>query len=148
MELVFGKYKGRSIDDPEVPKAYLEWLYERNVETAEDLKGELGRREQAETENTSWAERLVRSGFRTLANEYKGDEAAQKDIAGARAILEGILTDYFEEHAPQDQVVERQRKYAQQILNDANADEDDREWAGRIMETFPAEPRKAKTAKR
>jgi hypothetical protein len=148
MELTFGKYKGLSIDDPEVPTTYLEWLHARNVETAEELKGELARREQAESENSTWAERLVRSGFRTLATEYKSDANIQREIAGARAVLEGVLRDYFDAHGPQERVIERQRAYAQRILNSPNADEEDIDWAKRILEHYKAPEPKVKKASR
>jgi hypothetical protein len=149
VKLEFGKYDGRAINDPEVPTTYLEWLHKRQAESAEQLKAELVRREQAEAQDPNWAARLVRCGYRALAKEYSEDPDVLRELAGAKAVLEGVLEEYFDDHAPKDTVIERQRKYAQEFLNSPTADEEDKKWAHQILDNFPAPaPKLVKHARR
>lgn len=96
MEFAFGKWKGYKMSDPEVPTAYLEWVYETNVKTAEAAHAELMRREQVEAENMSMAERIIRSGFHTMQQEYVGEPDELRELEGARAALEELLEKYLD----------------------------------------------------
>ena len=145
MELTFGKFKGLSISDPEVTTKYLEWLCERMTQDAAELQAELARREQAEAGNLTMAGRLVMAGFRALAKEFKDDTDAMRDLGGARAALDEVLEHYFEDqaktegtrkmNAARDSKDARNRASALQVLNDKDADEDEREWARKILGT-------------
>jgi len=104
MELAFGKFKGLSVDDPEVKTKYLEWLYGEMITTSEAIQAELARREQIEAGDLSMAERIVFSGTRQLAKEYKDKPEMLRQLAGAEAALSAVLAKYFGDQAEDEEV--------------------------------------------
>jgi hypothetical protein len=143
VELVFGKFKGLPISDPQVTTSYLEWLLQTSITTVEEIQAELARREQAEAGNLTLAGRMVVVGFRALAKESKDDAGAMRDLAGARAALEEVLERYFEDQSKieetrqmnktRDAKDSRNRQHAMKLLKDKNAEPDDIEWARKIL---------------
>ena len=65
MVLTYGKHRGSDIRD--VPREYLEWLLNSSQETVAAIEAELERRDLAEMADASWVEKIIRTGFRTLA---------------------------------------------------------------------------------
>src|SRR5262245_57526464 len=100
---------------------------------SEEIKGELARREQADAENLTWAQRLVRSGYRAMLKEYERDEHTRRELAGAKCALEALIEEYFEEHGPAAKILDRLENYAREILNDKLSSEDDVTWARNIL---------------
>jgi hypothetical protein len=70
-KLGFGKYKDTPMD--EVPEDYLEWIIQSSRDRIVELETELKRRAMSEDEKASWAERIVKEGFRILAKRYHPD---------------------------------------------------------------------------
>lgn len=69
--LNFGKYAGMDIRD--VPLEYLEWLLERTVKSSQDITGEIERRERLESADLPLIERLIQTGYRSLAKQMHPD---------------------------------------------------------------------------
>ena len=110
MEFKFGKWNGHKMSDPEVPIEYLRWLRDTNVETAAALDAELARREQLETENLTWAHRIVRAGFATMSKEFRADRDALHEIKGALAALEDLVEQYFDQQGrPKVEEIKKKR---------------------------------------
>jgi hypothetical protein len=97
MTFEFGKFRGLKITDPQIPTAYLEWLGDKMTTDAADIAAELERRELAEAAERTLTQRLVIAGYRALAKEYKNDAAVLRELDGARAALQGVLEQYFDE---------------------------------------------------
>ena len=93
MALKFGKYAG--CDLRELPTAYLEFLLQEQERSGKEIAAELEQRRLAEEADESWAERIVSTGYRTLAKEYHpdtgGDGEAMKELNAAVAKLRGML---------------------------------------------------------
>jgi hypothetical protein len=83
MVLSYGKHRGKAL--PEVPREYLEWLLESSRETAAAVEAELQRRDLVEMADSSWAERIVRTGFRALALQHHPDQGG--NLAEMRELL-------------------------------------------------------------
>lgn len=143
MPIEFGKFKGRDLNDPEIPTKYLEWLYGSMVTTVEEIQAELARREQAEANDVSLAERMVSAGFHAMSKECANDEEALRELTGTRAALEEIVAQYLENqakveetrrmNATRDSRNARNRRDAEAILKDKHADADDVLWAKKIL---------------
>ncbi len=69
--LQFGKYKGRRVD--QVPEDYLLWMVQWGRQTIEMAEAELARREMAAEADASWAERIVKAGYRALMQKHHPD---------------------------------------------------------------------------
>lgn len=143
MELQFGKFKGHDISDPEVTTKYLEWLLETMTSSIQDVQGELARRQQAEAGDLTLAERMVVAGYRALSKEHRDDPEIMRNLEGARAALEEVLEQYFEDKSKVEETrnIEqtrnaknaRNRAHAMKILKDKNAEADDVTWAREIL---------------
>lgn len=72
MVLSYGKYRGKALQ--EVPREYLEWLLASSRETVAAVEAELERRDLLEMADASWAERIIRTGFRALALQHHPDQ--------------------------------------------------------------------------
>lgn len=71
MKLSFGKHNGSDIRD--VPREYLEWLLESNRNMVGALEAELQRRDDLDEASMSWMERVVTTGYKTLAKSHHPD---------------------------------------------------------------------------
>lgn len=93
MILRFGKYKGSDIT--EAPSDYIEWLIATQEKTISEYKQELARRRALQDAKLSWAERIVETGFRSLAMQYHpdhgGDGDTMRQIIGTREKLQKLL---------------------------------------------------------
>ena len=93
MVLTYGKHRGSDIRD--VPREYLEWLLNSSHETVAAIEAELERRDLAEMADASWVEKIIRTGFRTLALQHHpdrgGDGAQMRELLAAHERLKGIL---------------------------------------------------------
>ncbi len=69
--LQFGKYKGRPVTS--VPEDYLLWMVEWGKQTQAMAEQELARRELAAEADASWAERIVKAGYRALMQKHHPD---------------------------------------------------------------------------
>ena len=140
MEVIdFGKFKGRPLSDPEIKVSYLTWIYKQAVETAEAVQAELTRREQLAAGDLRVAERLIVTGYRALAKQYKNDPNAKLNLEGAYAAVDVALKQYFTDNAKAQETKirvakeGRDRAYAMEIIKDKNADADDVAWARKIL---------------
>ncbi len=92
-ELRFGKYAGIPLS--EVPTAYLEFLLHEQERMGKEIPAELERRRLAEEANQSWLERIISTGYRTLAREHHpdigGDGETMKEINAAAALLRSLI---------------------------------------------------------
>ncbi len=77
MKLTFGRHKDSDIRD--VPREYLEWLLESNRNTAKGIEEELERRDHLEEADMSWMERIVTTGYKTLAKQNHPDIGGSAD---------------------------------------------------------------------
>ena len=93
MVLTYGKHRGSDIRD--VPREYLEWLLNSSRETVTAIEAELERRDLAEMADASWVEKIIRTGFRTLALQHHpdrgGDAAKMRDLLAAHDRLQSML---------------------------------------------------------
>src|SRR5579863_1825300 len=93
MVLTYGKHRGSDIRD--VPREYLEWLLHSSQETVVAIEAELERRDLAEMADASWVEKIIRTGFRTLALQHHpdrgGDAAKMRDLLAAHDRLQSML---------------------------------------------------------
>lgn len=89
MILQYGKYRGCDIRD--VPLEYLEWLSESNKETQKSLAAELRRRELDEEQDSSMAERIIKTGYRELSKKYHPDAGGNHtDMVDLNAAMEQL----------------------------------------------------------
>lgn len=77
MKLTFGKHNGSDIRD--VPRGYLEWLVENSRNTVSMVEEELARRDLLEEASMTWMERIVTTGYRTLAKQNHPDIGGNAD---------------------------------------------------------------------
>lgn len=77
MKLNFGKHNGSDIRD--VPREYLEWLLESNRNMVDAVESELQRRDELEEASMSWMERIVSTGYKTLAKTNHPDIGGSSD---------------------------------------------------------------------
>lgn len=93
MILQFGKYKGYDLHA--IPDDYLEWLISTQEKTLASYTEERKRRQDLQEAQLSWAERLVQTGFRTLAMQYHpdhgGDSESMRQVIAAQERLKELL---------------------------------------------------------
>ena len=93
MKLTFGKHNGKDIRD--VPREYLEWLAENCRKQLAEYEAELQRRDELAEASMSWMERIVTTGYKSLARtnhpDAGGDGEAMRHINGAAEELRKIL---------------------------------------------------------
>ena len=104
MVLSYGKHRGKDLQ--EVPREYLEWLLESSRETAA-VEAELQRRDLVEMADSSWAERIVRAGFRALALQHHPDQGGNltemRELLAANEQLKEVLSLLNEKAAGQSE---------------------------------------------
>lgn len=93
MILKFGKYKGHDIST--IDDEYLEWLITNNKKTLDECQAELTRRQSVREASLSWAERIIRAGYRSLSSQFHpdhgGNTEAMQEINATRERLEDML---------------------------------------------------------
>jgi hypothetical protein len=77
MVLTFGKHRGHDVRD--VPREYLEWLLASAHQTVTEVEAELERRDLLEMADASWAEKIIRAGFRALAMQHHPDQGGSAE---------------------------------------------------------------------
>lgn len=91
--LKFGKYQGHELRD--VPDDYLSWLIEIQTKTLAEYQAEQRRRLALQNARLSWAERIIQTGFRTLAMEFHpdqgGDNESMRQIIAAQERLRELI---------------------------------------------------------
>ena len=94
MVLGYGKHRGKDLQS--VPREYLDWLLRSSRETVAAVEAELQRRDLVEMADSSWAERIVRAGFRALALQHHpdqgGDSKEMREILAANEQLNEVLS--------------------------------------------------------
>ena len=94
MVLSYGKHRGKDLQS--VPREYLDWLLGSSRETVAAVEAELHRRDLVEMADSSWAERIVRAGFRALALRHHpdrgGDSTEMREILAANEQLSEVLS--------------------------------------------------------
>ena len=94
MVLSYGKHRGKDLQS--VPREYLDWLLGSSRETVAAVEAELQRRDLVEMADSSWAERIVRAGFRALALRHHpdqgGDSTEMREILAANEQLNEVLS--------------------------------------------------------
>jgi hypothetical protein len=68
--LTFGKHAGKDL--AEIPQDYLAWLIEERKKEIREYEDELARRTSTEGRK-EWMEKIVRTGYRTLARTLHPD---------------------------------------------------------------------------
>ena len=93
MILQFGKYKGYDLQA--IPDDYLEWLISTQEKTLTSYQEERTRRQDLQEAQLSWAERLVQTGFRTLAMQchpdHGGNNESMRQVIAAHERLKELL---------------------------------------------------------
>ena len=93
MKLTFGKHNGKDIRD--VPREYIEWLVENCRKQLDEYEAELQRRDELAEASMSWMERIVTTGYKSLAKQNHpdtgGDGESMRQINSAAEELRKIL---------------------------------------------------------
>jgi hypothetical protein len=93
--LTFGKYNG--VELSAVPSDYLEWLISTRKKDIQTYQDELDRRAVVELSSLTMVERIIQSGFKTLAKtmhpDAGGTTAGFQELQGSYEQLKGILTE-------------------------------------------------------
>lgn len=93
--LRYGKFKGEDLRD--VPSEYLEFLLDSAESTVVEVRQELDRRRLQEEASLSWIERIVESGYRSLARHHHpdagGDGEDMKQLNAAVEVLRQVVLD-------------------------------------------------------
>jgi hypothetical protein len=95
MIITFGKYNGQPLEN--IPADYIEWLISTRKKDIEMYQRELDRRATAELSTMTMVERIIQSGYRSLAKTMHPDAGGTtegfQELQGSYEQLKGILSE-------------------------------------------------------